>query len=73
MKRFQTGEVVLAVMVVMMTVVWQGSGHMGMGYGAAQGEKSGQTGQQSKAEQPSAPKEPPEPQTPDNDNSRGRA
>lgn len=73
MKRFQTGEVVLVVMVVMMAVVWQGSGHMGMGHGAVQAEKSGQTGQQTKAEQPPpAPKESPELQAPNNDNLRGR-
>ena len=67
MKRYQTGEVVLVVMVVMMVamvaVVWQGSGHVGMGHGAAQAEKSGQTEQKTKVEQPpSAPKGLPEPQ-----------
>lgn len=63
MKRFQTGEVVLVVMVVIMAVVWQGGGHMGTGHGAAQAGKSGQAGQQTKAEQPPpAPKESPEPQ-----------
>ena len=77
MKRYQTGEVVLVVMVVMMVVmmavVWQGSGHIGMGHGAAQAEKSGQPKQQTKAEQPPpAPKESPEPQALHNDNLRGR-
>lgn len=37
MKRFQTGEVEL-----MMAIVWRGSGHVGMGHGTAQAEKSGQ-------------------------------
>ena len=70
MKRYQTGEVVLVVMVVMMVamvaVVWQGGGHMGMGHGAAQAEKSGVSKPQTKAEQPPpappppAPKESPE-------------
>jgi len=61
MKRYQTGEVMLVVMVVMTAVVWQGSGHMGMGHGAAQAEKSGHAEQQTKAEQPPpAPKESPE-------------
>lgn len=42
MKRYQTGEVMLVVMVVMLAVVWLGSGHMGMmGHGAAHAEKSG--------------------------------
>ena len=67
MGRYQRGEVMLvamvAMMVAMVVVVWQGSGHMGMGHGAAQAEKSGQTEQQTKAEQPPpASKESPEPQ-----------
>ena len=63
MKWYQTGEVILAVMVVMMAVVWQGSGHMGMGHGAVQAEKSGQTEQQTKAETPpAASEEVPKPQ-----------
>lgn len=65
MKRYQTGEVMLVVMVVMLVVVWLGSGHMGMmGHVGGHAEKSGQTEQQTKAESPqlSAPKEPSEPQ-----------
>ena len=30
MKRHQTGEAMLAVMVVLLAVMWLGSGHMGM-------------------------------------------
>ncbi len=57
MKRYQTGEVMLAVMVVLLAVMWLGSGHMGMmGHGAAHDGKSGEA----KPPQLSAPKEPPE-------------
>lgn len=31
MKKYQTGEVMLAVMIVMLAVVWLGRGHMGHG------------------------------------------
>lgn len=65
MKKHQTGEVILATMVVMMivmmAVVWSSRGQMGM-HGAVQAEKSGSAEQQTKAEQPLplAPKEPSE-------------
>ena len=56
MKRNQTGEVILAVMVVMMVAMavvgWMGGGHMGMEQGAAQPEKSGSATQQGKTESP---------------------
>lgn len=65
MKRYQTGEVMLVVMVVLLAVMWLGSGHMGMmgmGHGGGHADKSGQTEQKTKAEPPvpSAPKESPE-------------
>ena len=41
MKRYQKGEVMLVVMVVMLAVIWLGSGHMGMmGHGGGHAEKS---------------------------------
>ena len=49
MRKHQTGEVILVMMIVMLAVVWLGSGHMGMGKmedGAAHAEKSGNTKQQ---------------------------
>lgn len=67
MKRYQTGEAMLAVMVVLLAVALLGSSHMGMmggmmGHGTAQAEKPGQTEPQTKTEPPrsSASKEPPE-------------
>ena len=65
MGRYQRGEVMLVVMVVMIAVIWLWNGHMGMmGHGAGHAEKSGETAQQMKTEPPrsSAPKESPEPQ-----------
>ena len=51
MKRYQTGEIILVMMVVMLVFVWLGSSHMGMGH----------TDQQAKTAQPApAPKESPE-------------
>lgn len=58
MKRYQTGEVMLAMMVVLLAVMWLGSGHMGMmgmGHGGGQAEKPGDTAQQTKAESPRSP------------------
>jgi len=41
MKKYQTGEVMLAVMVVMLAVVWLGRGHIGMmGHGGNHAEHS---------------------------------
>lgn len=63
MKRYQTGEVMLVVMAVMMAIIWLGNGHMGtMGQGASHAEKSGASTQQEKAGTPvpPAPKEPSE-------------
>lgn len=67
MKKHQTGEVMLATMVVMMIVmmivVWSSRGHMGMmGQDAVQAEKPESSEQQTKAEQPHPPasKESPE-------------
>lgn len=63
MKRYQKGEIMIVMMVVMLAVVWLSNRHMGMmGHGSGHAEKSGQTEQQTKAEplQPSAPKESPE-------------
>lgn len=67
MRKHQTGEVILAMMIVMLAVVWLGSGHMGMGKMeevAAHAENSGSTKQQTKAViTPSTiPKESTEPQ-----------
>lgn len=55
----------LVVMVVMLAIVWLGSGHMGMmgmGHGDGHAEKSGDTSQPVKAESPrsSVPQESPE-------------
>ena len=56
MKQRQTGEVMLVVMVVMMTIVLLSRGHMGMvGYGPARAEKPAETAQPEKIGQPSAP------------------
>ncbi|MBI3479695.1 MAG: hypothetical protein HY016_04970 [Nitrosomonadales bacterium] len=42
MKQYQTGEVMLVMMVVMLAIIFLGNGHMGMmGHGAVQEEKSG--------------------------------
>jgi len=65
MKQYQTGEVMLVVMVVMLAIVWIGSGHMGMmgmGHRGGHAEKSVQTEPQTKTEPPqsSIPKENPE-------------
>jgi len=60
MKRYQTGEVMLVVMVVMMSIVLLSRGHMGMmGYGPARAEKPAETAQPEKIGQPpaSAPNE----------------
>lgn len=65
MKRYQTGELILVVMVVILAVMWLGSGRVGMmGYGGGHAEKFGDTAQQDMSEPPqsSAPKEPSEPQ-----------
>ena len=70
MRKHQTGEVILVMMVVMLAVMLIGSRHMGMmgmdkmEEDAAHGEKSGSTKQQTKAvATPSAkPKESTEPQ-----------
>lgn len=43
MRQYQSGEAMLAVMVVMMLAVWIASGHMnmmGMGHGAGHDEKA---------------------------------
>lgn len=58
MKRHQRGEVMLAVMVVMLVVIWLGSGHAGMmgmggGHGSDSAMKPSQTDQQTKVEPPS--------------------
>ena len=52
MRKHQTGEIHVAVMIVMMlSMMWFGSGHMGMrDDGAAKAEKSGSTKQQAPAE-----------------------
>ena len=60
MKRYQRGEAMLAVMVVMLVVVWLGRGSfgmMGMGHGP-DAHKAGQAEQAPRAEPPpaSAPK-----------------
>lgn len=56
MKRNQKGEVMLVVMIVMLAVVWLGSGHMGMmGHGGGHAEKPGDAAQQTKAEPPKSP------------------
>ena len=55
MRKRQTGEVILAMMIVMLVVAWLGSGHMGMmGMGkmeddAAPAQQSGSPKQQTKA------------------------
>ena len=50
MRRHQIGEVVLAMMVVMLVVMWLASGLMGkMEEDAVHAEKSGSTKQQTKA------------------------
>ncbi len=56
MKRYQKGEVMLVMMVVMLAVVWLSRGHMGMiGHGAVHTEKSGSAEQPTKAELPPSP------------------
>ena len=56
MRKHQTGEVILAMMVVMLVVMWLGSGHismMGMGKmeeDAAHAEKSGSAKQKTKSD-----------------------
>jgi len=68
MKRYQTGEVMLVMMVMMLAIVLLGNRHMGMmGHGDSHAERSGQAEQQMPA-----PKESPEPQL-NNGNLRGRA
>ena len=60
MKQHQTGEIMLVVMVVMMTIVLLSRGHMGMmGYGPARAEKPAETAQPGKNSLPpaSAPNE----------------
>lgn len=59
MRQHQKGEAMLVMMIVMLAVIWLGSGHMGMmGHGAAQAEKPVNAEQQTKEEQPPpAPKE----------------
>jgi len=54
MRKHQTGEVIFAMMIVMLAIVWLGSGHVGMmGMGkmeddTAHSDKSGSTRQQTK-------------------------
>lgn len=56
MKRRQTGEVMLVVMIVMMTIVLLSRGHMGMmGYGPASAEKPPETAQPEEYSQPLGP------------------
>ena len=57
MKKYQTGEIHLVVMVIMMlSMMWFGSGHMGMrDHGAAHTEKTASTTQQTKEELKPAP------------------
>ena len=53
MRQYQKGEAMLVMMIVMLAVIWLGSGRMGMmGHGAAQTEKPGNAEQQMKKEQP---------------------
>jgi len=56
MKSYQKGEVMLVVMVVMLVVVWLGSGRMGMmGHGNSHTEEHKGTVQQKKVDAPTAP------------------
>jgi uncharacterized membrane protein YphA (DoxX/SURF4 family) len=53
MKRYQTGEVMLVIMVVMLAVIWLGSGHMGMmgmEHSGGHAEMAGDTAEQAKPE-----------------------
>ena len=51
MKRFQKGEVMIVVMVVMLAIVWFGKGHMGMmGHGDDHANKSESSRQHTGAE-----------------------
>lgn len=56
MDKYQNGEVMLAMLVVMMVVIWLGNGHIGMmEHDSFQAKQSGGTEQQIMAEQPPLP------------------
>ena len=64
MQRTQKGEVMLVIMVVMLAVVWIGSGHMGMmGHSVEHSGNPAAAGQHTNAEPPASPEHKESPET----------